>query len=261
MPLTIEPRLKDLVESYITWLHQRISLEKIPGEGDGWHSLRTPFLDKHNDFIEIYVKVDDDQVVLSDDGYTLDELEISGCSINSHKRREILRQNLAIFGIEESDGALVMRCNAADFSARKHMFLQGLIAIGDMMYLSSPTVVSVFKDDVEAWLEKNDIRFTPTIKLTGKSGFDHVFDFVIPKSKKQPERLVRIFSRPNRERAESMVFSWVDTKEIRPPETQAYAILNDAEPIPDSVYGALSAYGVNHVTWRNRDEYAEQLAA
>jgi hypothetical protein len=114
---------------------------------------------------------------------------------------------------------------------------------------------------VEHWLEEQDIRFAPTIKLTGRSGFDHVFDFLIPKSRLQPERLLKVFTKPDRERAEGMVFSWVDTREARLRETQAYAILNDAEPVPPAVIGALRAYEIIPVPWGTREDYKDKLAA
>ncbi len=35
---------------------------------------------------------------------------------------------------------------------------------------------------VVTWLDVHDVRYTPKVKFTGKTGFDHLFDFVIPKS-------------------------------------------------------------------------------
>ncbi|WP_418888699.1 DUF1829 domain-containing protein, partial [Methanothrix soehngenii] len=37
------------------------------------------------------------------------------------------------------------------------------------------------------------------MKFTGKSGYDHLFDFVIPKSKKRPERILQAINRPSRD--------------------------------------------------------------
>ncbi len=49
-------------------------------------------------------------------------------------------------------------------------------------------VLSLFYEDVVTWLDLHEIRYTPKVKFTGKSGFDHLFDFVIPKSRSSPER-------------------------------------------------------------------------
>jgi len=35
------------------------------------------------------------------------------------------------------------------------------------------------------------MRYTPRVKFPGISGYDQFLDFVIPKSRKQPERIVQ----------------------------------------------------------------------
>ncbi|MCP3956895.1 MAG: DUF1829 domain-containing protein [bacterium] len=259
---TLEPQIKHLVEDYLGWLRARIKIEEVPSPNNGWVSITTPYLDKHNDFIQIYAKGDSGKIVLSDDGYTIDELERSGCPINSAKRKEILSGSLRAFGITEEDGVLTTAASPREFPMKKHLFLQGVLAIGDLFFLASPTVARVFRDDVERWMESENIRFIPTLKLTGRSGFDHIFDFAIPPSRRLPERLIKVFARPTRARAESMVFSWVDTREVRARETQALAILNDSEEqVPQSVVGALAAYEVTPIFWSGKDRYRDRLAA
>jgi len=63
---------------------------------------------------------------------------------------------------------------------------------------------------------------------------------VIPKSRREPERILKTINRPNRDTAQVVAFSWIDTKEVRPTESRAYAILNDSEhPISESVLDAM----------------------
>ncbi len=59
-----------------------------------------------------------------------------------------------------------------------------------------------------------------------------------------------------------MIFSWSDTKDVRPPNSKAYAILNDSEGEPSTdVLGAFSQYGIECIPWTRREDYVEQLAA
>ena len=61
-----------------------------------------------------------------------------------------------------------------------------------------------------------------------------------------PERTLRAFNRPSREAAQTMAFAWLDTREVRTPESRAYAILNDSEqPVSQSVLDAMRAYEVH----------------
>jgi hypothetical protein len=123
-------------------------------------------------------------------------------------------------------------------------------------------VASLFYEDVVAWLDIHDVRYTPKVKFTGKIGYDHLFDFVIPKSRKQPERIVQTINRPNRNTAQAVVLSWIDTKEVRSPESRAYALLNDAElSVSQAVVDALRSYDVRPVSWSQREQVREELAA
>ena len=113
-----------------------------------------------------------------------------------------------------------------------------------------------------AWLDQHDMRYTPNVKFTGKSGFDHLFEFVIPKSRQQPERILQTINHPSRNTAEAFAFKWVDTKESRPVESRAYAVLNDQEhSISAGVLDALQNYDIHPVTWSQRDQLRQELAA
>ncbi|HEX9020567.1 MAG TPA: DUF1829 domain-containing protein, partial [Nitrospirota bacterium] len=68
--------------------------------------------------------------------------------------------------------------------------------------------------------------------------------------------------RPSRDTAQSLAFSWIDTKEVRPPNSRAYAILNDSEHAPTvTVLDALKNYDVSPILWSRREEVKEELAA
>ena len=161
----------------------------------------------------------------------------------------------------ESD-ALLVKATAQDFPLRKHNLVQAILAVNDLFCLAVPVVASLFLEDVTAWLELHDIRFTPNVKFTGRSGYDHTFDFVVPASRRAPERLIRAVNRPSRDLAEAMAFSWVDTKEVRPAASKFYAILNDENrPPATSIVDALRNYDIVPVLWSHRDDVRQELAA
>ena len=89
-----------------------------------------------------------------------------------------------------------------------------------------------------------------------------MFDFVIPKSRRSPERIINAINRPNKDAAMNFVTAWFDTHEVRPPESKAYAFLNDMDqPIPIDVTDALKNYEVKPVPWSIRDTVKDELAS
>lgn len=247
-----------LVGRYHAWVRDRTILKQIRQ----WTEITTPFLDRHNDCIQIYARKDDGAFLLTDDAYTLNDLEMSGCSLDTPKRKEMLRTTLNGFGVRLTDGALQVHATAENFALRKHNLVQAILAVNDLFYLAAPTVKSLFLEDVTAWLDLSGVRYLPRVKIPGQSGFDHVFDFGIPKSPVRPERLVKAMTNPNRDSAQSFAFAWMDTQPTRPANAVAYAIINDNErSVPATVTDALSAYGISSVLWSRRDEVREDMAA
>ena len=137
-----------------------------------------------------------------------------------------------------------------------------MMAVNDLFFLSVPMVGSLFYEDVMAWLDQHHVRYTPNVKFAGKSGFDHLFEFVIPKSRQQPERILQTINRPSRDTAEAFAFKWIDTKASRSAESRAYAVLNDQEhSISAGVLDALQNYDIHAVTWSRREQLQQELAA
>jgi hypothetical protein len=250
--------IQRLLDNYHAWLKDKTALRQI----DDWVEITTPYLDRHNDYLQIYAKRSNGSFILTDDGYTIDDLDASGCKLQSSKRQELLKMTLNGFGVQVHENRLEVHASADNFPLRKHNLVQAMLAINDMFYLAMPMVASLFYEDVVAWLDVHDVRYTPKVKFTGKTGYDHLFDFVIPKSKQQPERIVQTINRPSRDTAQAVVLSWIDTKEVRSAESRAYALLNDSEQtVSHAVLDALSSYDVRPIPWSQREKVREELAA
>jgi hypothetical protein len=258
--MTTTQEIEKLLNDYRAWLKDKTSLREVNGS---WVEITTPYLDRHNDALQIYARAQNGGYVLSDDSYTVRDLEASGCSLNSEKRKDLLKMTLNGFGVQMNVEALEVHASPENFPARKHNLIQAMLAVNDLFYLASPIVQSLFFEDVVAWLDTREIRYTPKVKFTGISGFDHLFDFVIPKSpRKQPERIVQAINRPTRDSAEAFIYAWSDTREVRPPDSKAYAILNDGEQsVSTGVLDAFRNYKIEPVVFSQREAIVGELAA
>lgn len=253
--------VQELVEEYAAWLKDKTVLRQVVDME--WIEVTTPYLDRHNDYVQIFVKKQDDGFLLSDGGETIADLQISGCNLESRRRQDLLHTTLNGFGVKLDRNLLSVRASTQNFPMRKHNLIQAILAVNDLFYLEAPLVASVFLEDVKAWMELSGVRFVPNVKFSGASGYDHHFHFAIPAFQNAPERILRAINRPNRDAAESMAFAWMDTKEARgDPKAKAYAILNDGEQQPAaSVFDALRSYGIAPVLWSRREEVLQEIAA
>lgn len=248
--------IAQLIDEYLSWLRDRTVLAQH-GE---WIEITTPFLDRHNDHLQVYAKEEGDRILLTDDGYIIQDLKLSGCELNSKKRRDLLETTLKGFGVKLENEALVTIATPGTFPVRKHNLLQAMLSVNDMFYVASATVESLFFEDVANWLREKDVRCTPRVKFTGRSGFDHMFDFVIPGSRQAPERIVQAINRATKSSAQNFILAWVDTVDIRPVKSRAYAFLNDVEGRPPQpVVEALRNWNLGAVVWSDRESILPEL--
>lgn len=254
----MKAKCEKLVDAYLKWLKNRISVADV----DGICEITTPFLDRYNDRLQIYVESVGNGFRLTDDGYIFSNLESSGLVIQTPKRLEMLRVVLNGFGVHENDGELFVNCSTSEFPQKKHSLVQAMLAVDDMFMTAQPHVVQLFLQDVEDYLEENEVRFSPNVGFSGKSGFVHKFDFVIPSSKRAPERLIRAINRPGRDTATSLLFSWTDTKDQRRRDSRFYVVLNDTErEVSSDLIDAFKHYDVEPIPWSSRAAFTSLLAA
>ena len=246
-----------LVKAYTEWLGSEIDVRCI----NEWFEVTTPFLDRHNDFLQIYARLCGTDWVMTDDAYVITDLSQSGCDIERGSRREeLLETVLRGYGVKREDDQLTVQASDNEFPQRLHDLLQAMMSVDDLFFTTQAATFNLFVLDVKSWLTQSNVRFTPDIKLTGSSGLDHKFDFVIPRSESLPERVLQSANRPSRGWAERFAFSWLDTRETRPDGSTAYAFLND-EPdgVGQNLIDALQSYDIQPFVWSEREHAVQQL--
>jgi hypothetical protein len=249
---------KQLVDSYLKWLRHGLSTESL----DGACELTTPFLDRHNDHLQLYAVKRNGKIVLSDDGYILSDLRASGLEVDTAKRKAVLEAALRGYGIQIEGNQLQTEASVRNLGQRVHSLIQAMLAVNDMFVMAQPRVASFFWEDVRDFLNESGIRYSPRIKLAGRSGFDHGIDFLIPSSPAAPERIVQAINGPTKSTIGHYLFVLSDTREARGQKSEAYAFLNDRDrDIGGDVIEALENYDVAAAPWSRREEYVERLAA
>lgn len=248
-----------LVDEYFKWLKDNTILKQVK---DNVVEITVPFLDRHNDHIQLYVQKKDSGYILTDLGYVFADLIISGVNLKSYTRRKILGEILNGFGILIGESnELFVEAKKSNFPQKKHDLIQAILAINDLFVLSTSKTFSFFIEDVERFFETIEVRYTKNVKIEGKSKFSHKFEFLIPKSKSFKERLLKTVNHPNRRNIESLLFSFSDVLSER--DALGIVILNDENEIEEDVLTALKEYNLHAIKWseRNKKENKKLLAA
>jgi hypothetical protein len=248
------------VESYLEWL--KTSLNALALDDDVTE-LTTPFLDRHNDYLQIYAeRAGEDLYLLTDDGYIVAELKSAGVETRGSRREETIRELLTGHGVSLKGNELQVEATQSNLGQRAHSLVQAMLSLDDMFVLAQPRVATVFLEDVASFLDAHYVRYSPHVKFAGKSGLDHLINFVIPRSQSAPERIVQVVNNPRRDRIESLLFAATDIRAARGHEVAYYAMLNDSRrSVSPEVVNALAAYEIKAERWSTRDQVIESLAA
>lgn len=249
-------------ELYLKWLKENIQEYKL---SDKVYRITTPFLDRNNDFTEFYV-IDEgnNNFKLTDDSYTFSELELSGFKYdNSNKRISIIRTILNSHGVEmNTEKELFVNCTLNDFPQKKHMLIQCMLKISDLFYLSQNNVKNIFIEDVRHYLDDIDVRYSENVSFVGKSSLVTNYDFLISKSRKAPERMIKVVNNLTYDYVKSILFSWEDIKFTRNQDTKLYTFINDQSKKPSNeVFTAFEKSDIKPILWSQKDNFKNDLIA
>lgn len=248
-----------IVTGYLTWIKDNTVTKSI--EKGKLCAISTPFLDRHNDHVQIYIEKTDKGFILTDDGYTLADLSMSGMEMSSPKREKIFSTILKGFGVQSNqNNALFIEANAGNLAQKKHYLLQAILAVNDMFTLSQENVYSLFKEDVELYFKTNNIIHTRDVKIAGKSGLDNNIDFLVPATRSKPERLIQTVNNPKKDAIRLAAFIFNDVAEIREEKISCYVLYNDIEKkVSSDVLSALTNYSIKSIPWTEKARCLEEF--
>ena len=258
--------VENSINEYHKWFRDKTQIAK--NEMTGWYSITTPFMGLFNDSIEIYAKLENDKIVLSDDGLTLSNLELAGSPISrSPKRKEWLDMILLNYGVILTESNELQTIGTErDFPQKKFNLISAISEISDIAVMAKHTVSSLFKEDVRTFFDEQQIIYTPEFIAKGSTGIEFTFDFQI--AGRENELVVKSFNSLNKINVPNFLFGWEDIKESREKisgkKLGGIAIINDFDKEMKTEYiDALESKGAIPILWtkRNSPEMREKLIA
>ena len=240
--------IQKMIDEYARWLKSEITFERI-GE---YYEITTPYLDSANDYLQIYVRQDGENLLFTDDGYTINSLKMGGFQFIP-PRKAHLDRILNQYGVKLCGDELTTKATPRDFPHKKHLLIQAMLRVDDMFSMSKSKVASLFLDDIQEFFAQKDIFYSENVQFTGTSGFSHSYDFLLQRTRSKPERLCQAVNIPNKTSMSNILFSWNDTKPVRKSDSQLVVILNDRNSIARGVEDAFYNYGAKVIKWSERD--------
>ena len=137
--------------------HEKVSAKvRLAAEGMERFRVFTPFLFEDGDHLAIILKKKGARWVLSDEAHTYMHLtyDIDERDLYSGTRQKIISNTLSTFRVEDRDGELILDVPDERYGDALYSFVQALLKISDVSYLSRERVRSTFMDDFQALLSE-----------------------------------------------------------------------------------------------------------
>jgi len=126
----------------------------LASEGVDRYRVVTPFMFDDGDHLVVVLKREGARWALTDEGHTYMHLsyDIDESSLHQGTRQKIISNALSMFGIEDNDGELVLGIPEDGYGDALYSFVQGLLKIADVSFLSRERVRSTFMEDFQSLL-------------------------------------------------------------------------------------------------------------
>jgi len=129
----------------------------LQGEGLKRYRVFNPFQFEDGDHLVILLKEENGNWFLSDEGHTFMHLTYYLDEKDLHRgtRQKIIENTLSVFNIKDNEGELIIKIEDDLFGDSLFSFMQGLLKITDVTYLTRERVRSTFLEDFRQLISDN----------------------------------------------------------------------------------------------------------
>jgi len=127
---------------------------RLAEEGVARYRVLTPFMFPDGDHLSLVLKSEGHEWVLSDEGHTYMQLtyRLDERDLYTGTRQRLISNALSVFGVEDRDGELRLTIEGDRYGDALFTFVQALLKISDVTYLSREIVRSTFTDDFRRFM-------------------------------------------------------------------------------------------------------------
>lgn len=253
------PTIEALKRARIKWLDVSFSYK----DKNHFIEIRTPFPDMFHDNISLVSYKDaDGNLMLSDDGYTMDELGTLGFDTNtSVKRKKYFNDTLLSFGVQYAPtGELTIKIpSLSKYAQAELQLIQCITQVGDMLATSRDRTKDLFLEDVVNFLINSDISVNTNVKDTGQSGNNINFEILIGRTKTTSAKALKLVNNPTGNAYKEPIFSITYVRSFND-EIKFYLFANDLERnISPSFQSAAEGYNIMLLPWSQKASWIGQL--
>jgi hypothetical protein len=129
---------------------------RLMQEGENRFRVFTPFMFEDGDHLAIVLKREREDWMLSDEGHTYMHLtyDIDEKDLRTGTRQKIITNALSAFSVTDRSGELLTPIRNGQYGNALYSFIQALLKVADVTFLTRERVRSTFLEDFREFIEK-----------------------------------------------------------------------------------------------------------
>lgn len=246
---------QEYIQNYLNWLESQYSHKQL----DEAIEITTPLINSIGDNLRIYIEeTSNNRIRLSDDGVTLEDLELMGLDISTKTREDIIKNVLLQYkiSIDDNDNTLYIDGSKDDFPLMKFNLTNAMQKINDLVFTKKSTVDNLFFEEAFDYFKENDFRGIKNGSFLGGSGVDHRINYTIPESSKSPMSLIALQNKSvDRQSIMLNGFIYDDIRKNNDYKNANFSIIyNSNSKISDNVNKLAESANISLIPWSNKEE-------
>lgn len=258
--------LETIQSEYIKWIRNNTHFTNVLNDAI---EISSPFIDSLSENIKLYIEPDSNRFKITDDGYTIWNLESLGSQIRKGTQRHFMLLNVVDrynISYDENNKELYIHAEQKEIGQAIHSLLQSTLAVSDLLQINKKSITNLFFEEVSNFFSENEEIYDPfpDIEIQGKSKLTHRFDYLMTVKNKE-KKLVRLINNIDQVQLERVLLSWQDTSQQRikryKENLSMVVLVNDKNrPISDKFSEAFRQYDIEPIEFSNKDAVQESLS-
>lgn len=258
--------LETVRNEYIKWIRDNTQFSSVLNNSI---EISSPFIDSLSENIKLYIEPHSNRFKVTDDGYTIWNLESLGSSIRKGSQRFFMLQSIVDrfnISFDEDKKELYIFADQKELGSAIHSLLQSTLTISDLLKIDKKTVKNLFVEEVNKYFYENEDVFDPfpDIEIQGKSKLTHRFDYLM-NIKNKEKKLVRLVNNLDQIQLERVLLSWQDTSQQRmkryKENLSMVVLVNDKnKPISNKFDEAFKQYDIEPIEFSNKKAVKDSLS-
>ena len=245
------------IQNYSDWLKAQPDI--LRDENTGWSVISTEKLGLFNDNLDIYFKEEGNNVVLSDNGDVVANLELVGVDSSSSLFKEAQKEVEGRWGVSIStaNGEMTKSVEKKQFVQGKQDILSAMVLLYELATIVNNPQDAKFKDDVDTLMRGEKMNALNDISVYGESGSCFSFDYIL--ARPNADYVIQPFITFDIQKLAKFAYDIEDVRVLRErllgKGFRGIAILNDDHcNVDEKILRELVDHQLDYVLWSKREK-------